>query len=187
MKNTLKRAGWLLLVVLFVGTGLGIGVWAFVESIRQKDEPPAQITSDLSQPTDQKKGGKLNGFPPIGKIESLTTSDLQPGAGAEVKADSSVTVEYKGAVASTGVIFDSTADHGGQPFTTTLDQVIPGWKGLVGAKAGGIRRLLIPADQAYGPKGACEIPNAADPVKCDKYIIEPNTDLVFDVTILEVK
>lgn len=173
MKSVLKRAGWLFLALLFVGTGLGVGVWAFLESIRQKDDATTQpIISDL-QSTDQKKGSKLSGFTPLSNIGSLTISDLQPGTGAEVKADSRVTVDYIGAVASTGVIFESSVDQG-QAITTTLDRVIAGWQGLIGAKVGGVRRLLIPAEQAYGPSSPSpDIP--------------PNSDLVFDVTILEVK
>jgi len=85
-----------------------------------------------------------------------------------------VTVDYTGAVAATGVIFQSSIDSG-QPVTFSLDQVIDGWKeGMVGMKIGGKRRLIIPADKAYG----------ANPPQNSG--IPANAPLVFDVTLYSI-
>ena len=84
---------------------------------------------------------------------TLVIEDLKPGTGADVKATSSVTVDYIGVACSTGKIFDSSY-AAGKPVTFPLNQVIPGWsQGLVGMKAGGLRLLGIPSDLAYGAQG----------------------------------
>src|SRR5205085_521848 len=94
-----------------------------------------------------------------------------PGTGDTVKPNATVTVDYTGAVASTGVIFQSSKDSG-QPVSFPLSGVIKGWtQGIPGMKVGGTRRLLIPASLAYGatpPQGSG---------------IPANADLVFDVTM----
>ena len=85
---------------------------------------------------------------------SLVIEDLTPGNGGEVKATSSVTVDYVGVTCSTGKIFDSSY-KAGQPATFSLSQVIKGWsQGLLGMKVGGRRLLGIPSDIGYGAKGS---------------------------------
>ena len=117
----------------------------------------------------------MENFEPVAQVDALQKTDQKTGEGNEVKPDSTVTVVYTGAVAATGIVFESSLDSG-QPATFKLDQVIKGWsEGLLGMKAGGQRRLLIPAAMAYGanPPAGSSIP--------------PNADLVFDVTLLTVK
>jgi FKBP-type peptidyl-prolyl cis-trans isomerase len=104
----------------------------------------------------------------------LQKDDTKLGDGAEAKTGSTVTVQYTGAVAATGVIFESSIDAG-RPVTFGLDQVIKGWtEGVPGMKVNGQRRLLIPASLAYGA-------NSPSPD------IPANADLVFDITLLDVK
>ena len=121
-------------------------------------------------------GTQLTGFTPVSSIPSLQTTDTKEGTGTVAKTSSTVSVIYTGAVASTGKIFQSSLDNGPSPVTFPLTQVIPGWtKGIPGMKVGGTRRLLIPASLAYGssPPSGSGIPS--------------NADLVFDVTLLNVK
>ena len=53
--------------------------------------------------------------------------------------------------------------------------MIAGWtEGVPGMKVGGMRRLVIPSEMAYGSKRA-----AAN--------IPPNSDLVFDIELIAIK
>lgn len=120
------------------------------------------------------QGTKLAGFTPMASIPQLQEVDTTPGTGATVKAGDTVTVDYTGAVASTGVIFQSSKDSG-QPVSFPLSQVIAGWsQGIPGMKVDGTRRLLIPAALAYGSKP----PQGSG--------IPANADLVFDVTVHKI-
>ena len=110
--------------------------------------------------------------------DGLKYVDIKTGTGPAARKGSTVTVEYTGWLASTCKKFDSSYDHGGQAFPVTplgQAQIIPGWnEGLVGMKAGGIRRLLIPGSLGYGAQGSPPT-------------IPPNAVLIFDVTALSVK
>lgn len=172
MKDKLRRLAWLMLVILFLVTGLGVGIYSFWESTHQKKETTT-VTNTTNQ--NQLKGTQLSGFTPVPHTDSLQSTDLQVGTGTEAQPSSTVTVNYTGAVAATGVIFESSLDSG-QTATFGLNQVIKGWgEGVPGMKVGGQRRLLIPASLAYGgnPPPGSGIP--------------ANADLVFDITLLDVK
>lgn len=125
-------------------------------------------------PKDQLQGKPLAGFTPVASITELQKEDTKAGTGTEVKAGDTVTADYTGAVAATGIVFQSSKDSG-QPVSFPLNQVIAGWsQGVPGMKEGGTRRLLIPAALAYGanPPSGSGIP--------------ANADLVFDVTVYKV-
>ena len=107
----------------------------------------------------------------------LKCIDLKVGTGAPAESGSTVSVQYTGWIAANGKEFDSSFDHGGQPFAVTIGQgqVIKGWEeGLVGVKAGGTRRIIIPADLGYGAQGS--------PPK-----IPANAVLIFDITVVSIK
>lgn len=104
---------------------------------------------------------------------------LKPGQGEAAQPGRMVSVHYTGwlfdenAPEMKGRKFDSSVDRG-QPFRFGLGagQVIRGWdEGVAGMKVGEKRRLIIPANLAYGPRG---IPGA----------IPGNATLVFDVELL---
>lgn len=134
----------------------------------------SQQQAQAQQSANSSAGKPLEGFTPVETVTSLESTDTTVGDGAEAVAGSSVSVDYTGAVAATGTIFQSSKDSG-QPVTLSLDSVIDGWKeGIPGMKEGGTRRLLIPAEKAYGanpPQGSGIPANAA---------------LVFDVTLVKV-
>ena len=120
------------------------------------------------------EGTKLADFTPIKKVEQLEIIDIMPGDGAEVPAGATITAHYTGALCKNGIIFQSSHDIG-RPLTFGLDQVIQGWtEGVPGMKVGGMRRLIIPSEMAYGSvRAASNIP--------------PNSDLVFDIELVAIK
>ena len=121
----------------------------------------------------QLEGTKLSGFEPIDKVEQLEKLDTVEGTGDEVQPGATITAHYTGALCATGVIFQSSHDMG-RPITFPLNGVIKGWQdGVPGMKVGGTRRLLIPAEQAYGAAS----PSASIP---------PNSDLVFDIELVSI-
>jgi FKBP-type peptidyl-prolyl cis-trans isomerase FkpA len=111
------------------------------------------------------------------KLESgVLYQDVVAGTGAEAKYNTRVRVHYTGSLPS-GKEFDSSRKPGGSPFEFTIGarEVIRGWdEGIPGMKVGGRRTLVLPAALGYGADGAPpDIP--------------PNSVLVFDVELLEVK
>ncbi|MDB5307612.1 MAG: Peptidyl-prolyl cis-trans isomerase [Gemmataceae bacterium] len=98
--------------------------------------------------------------------------DVSQGTGAPVKAGDHITVNYTGYLTN-GTVFDSSFSRN-QPLSATLDltSLIAGWvTGIPGMKPGGVRRLDIPPQFAYGSKGQGST-------------IPPNAELVFDITLI---
>ncbi|MBP6869096.1 MAG: FKBP-type peptidyl-prolyl cis-trans isomerase [Candidatus Pacebacteria bacterium] len=107
---------------------------------------------------------------------TLTATDIVVGTGVEATPGSTVHVLYTGMLPD-GKVFDSTANRGNAPFSFALGagMVIKGWDaGVAGMKEGGKRRLIIPADMAYGAGG---VPQAGIP---------GGATLIFDVELLKV-
>jgi len=81
----------------------------------------------------------------------LIAQDVIAGNGTEVVATSTLTVHYTLMKWSDGSILESSWT-GGAPATFPLSGVIQGWQqGLLGAKVGGRRLLVIPPALGYGP------------------------------------
>lgn len=112
---------------------------------------------------------------PSKEVTELEIVEVLKGNGPEAKSGKMVTVHYTGKLLD-GTKFDSSLDRN-TPFTFQLGvgQVIPGWeKGVAGMKVGGKRKLTIPSKDGYGERGAPPV-------------IPPNSTLVFDVELLDVK
>jgi FKBP-type peptidyl-prolyl cis-trans isomerase FkpA len=134
---------------------------------------PAQTLGTGSAPTSSKMDAK---------VMQLQKIDVKQGTGAEAMAGKAVIVHYTGwlydpaATGQKGAKFDSSRDRQ-VPFGFMLGagKVIRGWdEGVAGMKVGGQRTLIIPADMAYGSRGAGGA-------------IPPDATLVFDVELIEVK
>ncbi|HET7060171.1 MAG TPA: FKBP-type peptidyl-prolyl cis-trans isomerase [Candidatus Saccharimonadales bacterium] len=160
---------------LFLITSSALAIVVIYTMATQNKKPADSSQQQTQQPKNQLTGTQLPGFAPTSTpLTQLQATDTKPGTGATVKAGDTVTVDYEGAVMSTGKIFDASADHGG-PQPLSLSQVIAGWsQGIPGMKVGGTRRLLIPAALAYGPQP----PQGSG--------IPANADLVFDVTVQKI-
>lgn len=107
--------------------------------------------------------------------KELETEDIVVGEGKEAVKGALILTHYTGWLED-GTKFDSSHDRG-RPFECVIGtgRVIKGWDiGMMGMKVGGKRKLRVPAHLAYGERqiGAH---------------IKPNSDLVFEVELLEVR
>ncbi len=83
--------------------------------------------------------------------------DVKEGTGTAAAAGSKVKVHYTGWLTN-GDIFDSSVVRK-EPIEFGLDNLIKGWQeGIPGMKPGGVRRLKIPPELAYGDKAKAKIP-----------------------------
>ena len=104
-----------------------------------------------------------------------TASGLQykviaEGKGDAPKSGDTISVKYKGTTTD-GKVFDEQKE----PVDFPLANMIPGWvEGLQLMKPGAHYEFYIPSDLAYGEAGAGDV-------------IKPNSVLVFDVELVEVK
>ena len=104
----------------------------------------------------------------------LQATDLQRGEGKTVVKGALITTHYTGWLAD-GTVFDSSHERG-KPFQCVIGtgRVIKGWDiGLMGMQVGGRRKLQVPAHLAYGERSMGAH-------------IKPNSDLTFEIELLEV-
>ncbi len=152
MRSTLVAA-----IAVAVSTFLAILVQARAASLAQTDEGQSK---------------------PMTKTDSgLEYRDVKEGTGASPKTGQTCVVHYTGWLwqdNAKGKKFDSSLDRGA-PFSFHVGEreVIKGWdEGVSGMKVGGKRELRVPADLAYGDRGAGGV-------------IPPKATLLFEVELLE--
>jgi peptidylprolyl isomerase len=110
----------------------------------------------------------------------LQITDTKVGTGAQPKTGQTCVMHYTGWLYENGAKgkkFDSSVDRN-EPFEFPIGQkrVIAGWdEGVASMKVGGKRTLIIPPALGYADK---EIGNG---------LIPPNSTLVFDVELTDVK
>jgi FKBP-type peptidyl-prolyl cis-trans isomerase len=99
----------------------------------------------------------------------MVIEDIIIGDGAEAKKGNTISVNY------TGTLEDGTEfETGSYEFQLGAGRVIEGWdKGFDGMKVGGQRKLIIPPEMGYGSQ--------------DMGVIPPNSTLIFEVELLDVK
>ena len=107
--------------------------------------------------------------------DALVKEILIEGEGDPASVGQTVVVHYIGALAD-GSVFDQSWARGDTfPVTLGRGQVIAGWdRGLVGARIGERRRLVMGSDNAYGPRGAGGV-------------IPPNAPLAFEVDVVDIR
>ncbi|SRR6266540_4700512 len=100
--------------------------------------------------------------------------DVKEGKGEAAKPGATVVIHYTGWLTDKdATVFDSSVKRG-EKAEFPLDKLIKGWQeGIPGMKPGGVRRLKIPSDLAYGDKGRPGIPGGST--------------LVFEIELFEAK
>jgi peptidylprolyl isomerase len=104
--------------------------------------------------------------------DGLQFATIAEGGGATPRVGDQVTVNYSGWLKD-GELFDSSLKEGRTPFQFILGQggVIKGWdEGVKLMKVGGLYRLVIPPELAYGDQANGSIP--------------ANSTLVFDISVV---
>lgn len=146
-------------------------------------------TKDNTKPDSKKEGEKPKASLGVKMVQGVKVDDKKLGTGPAAKKGSKVGMRYIGKLKD-GKVFDCKyalftteevhtnklpANKKGKAFSFTIGDgsVIKGWDiGVAGMQAGGERRIVIPADLAYGKKGVAGIPG--------------NSELTFDMKMLEV-
>jgi len=111
-------------------------------------------------------------------VITVTESGLQykiitAGTGATPALDSVVKVDYRGFFIN-GQEFDSSYKRG-EAVEFSVNSIIPGWtEALLMMKEGAKWKIFLPANLAYGEKGAPPI-------------IEPNSTLIFEVELKSIQ
>ena len=114
------------------------------------------------------------------KKDGIVTTDsglqykiIKSGDGPSPKPEDTVTTHYRGTLID-GREFDSSHKRG-QPASFPVKGVIKGWtQALLMMKVGDKWELYVPPELAYGDQQRGEV-------------IEPNSTLVFEIELLEIK
>lgn len=108
---------------------------------------------------------------------------LKAGNGKHAEVGDKVSVYYTGTL-SDGTVFDTNRDVTNTVFKFTIGdhEVIPGWEEGFQLMSKGERGILyIPAKLAYGSKGVRDGQNKS------KYLIPPDSPLIFEVEVVKIK
>ena len=169
MNNTSIATGIVIAIILIVVTAsffFGINIFTLFSP-----KTNATTQSVATQPIQKIVQKTVSAPAPINK---LSITNVVVGTGTVAKSGDTISVQYVGKFTD-GKTFDSSAAHGGKPFSFVLGagQVITGWdKGIVGMKVGGTRILEIPPALGYGNRTVGPIP--------------ANSALIFEVKLLNV-
>lgn len=126
-------------------------------------------------------GGDNGTSPTTTDSAPYSQTDIRVGTGGAAVLGQSVTVHYSlwlysaSAAENKGKLVSTTAGGTPQTFTLLAGRLIAGWvQGIPGMRVGGIRRLVIPPELAYGAAGSPpDIP--------------ANATLVFEVDLVAVQ
>lgn len=147
---------------------------ALQETMMKKEQEKAAATGAANLKKGEEflaKNKKAPGV--ITTASGLQYQVVTEGKGAKPTKESTVRVHYRGTTID-GKQFDASYDRG-EPAEFPLNGVIAGWtEGLQLMTVGSKYKFFIPANLAYGERGAGGA-------------IGPNETLIFDVELLEIK
>lgn len=136
-----------------------------MEGEKKKGEKNLKAGQDFLDANKKKDGIKVT-------ASGLQYSVIKEGTGAKPTINDKVTTHYHGTLID-GTVFDSSVDRG-QPASFPVSGVIPGWtEALQMMTVGSKWKLFVPANLAYGDRGAGPQ-------------IGPNTTLIFDVELISI-
>ncbi|GIJ95739.1 peptidyl-prolyl cis-trans isomerase [Capnocytophaga stomatis] len=146
--------------------------WDAVQAFENFNAEKEKRVAEARKKAEQALASETEGFE---KTESgLFYKITSKGNGKQAQAGDEVAVHYTGMLLDK-TVFDSSYRRN-QPlnFTVGVGQVIEGWdEGILLLREGDKARFVIPADLAYGSRGAGGI-------------IPPNAPLIFDVELVKV-
>src|SRR5579884_3410509 len=93
------------IAVLFIVTSSATTVAVIWQTVQSNKSNNNQSQVKGAHMENQLAGKPLAGFTPVAHIDQLQEIDTTPGSGQAVKPGATVTVDYTGAVAATGVVF----------------------------------------------------------------------------------
>lgn len=175
--------GSLLGVVLIALTG--VGIWQYPRILALLHQIPVTNACSVAPTSTRLYTSTPSAGPTTPPVvdtapglfaDGLKCIDLKVGSGPAAQIGSVLSFEYTGWLAATNRKFDSSYDRHAEPFQVLLGgkAVIVGMQeGLIGLRAGGIRRLIIPPALGYGDQSqTANIPAGAT--------------LIFDVIVQSV-
>ena len=139
----------------------------------------AQKAQELAKVMNEKQAQAKAFMEENAKKDDVVTTDsglqyevLKEGDGATPTENDKVIANYKGTLID-GTVFDSSYDRG-EPATFPVNGVIQGWQeALKMMKEGAKWRIVVPANLAYGPRGAGNL-------------IGPNETLIFEIELIAI-
>ncbi len=147
---------------------------AFQEEMRAKAELEGKKVADKNQQEGMKfleENKKKKGI--VTLPSGLQYKVIKEGDGKMPSKEDTVKTNYRGTLVD-GTEFDSSYKRG-EPTTFPVGAVIPGWtEALQLMKVGSKWELYVPADLAYGPRGAGQA-------------IGPNATLIFEIELLDIE
>jgi FKBP-type peptidyl-prolyl cis-trans isomerase FklB len=146
----------------------------FSKSMMEKQAAQAKEAASKNAETGEKFLAENKGKEGVKTTASgLQYKVIQEGKGESPKATDTVVTNYRGTLIN-GTEFDSSYKRG-EPASFPVNRVIKGWtEALQMMKPGSKYQLFVPAELAYGERGAGGE-------------IGPNETLIFEVELLEVK
>ena len=146
----------------------------FQTEMRAKQQAKAQLQASINNKASAAFLAENKSKEGVVTLDSgLQYKIITKGTGASPQATDTVSVHYRGSLTN-GTEFDSSYKRE-KPVEFPVNQVIAGWtEALQLMKVGSKWQLFIPAELAYGEHGAGQV-------------IEPNSMLIFEVELLDIK